>query len=403
MDTPPNKKLRLDDLCKQTLFLPDELIAEILSHLSVKNILKFKCLSKSWNTFISDPTFVQMHLKKSSQNSHLMAFFWDGFGRVNVKPVPVHLLLKNPSINVDSNDLYRLSSHCMVVGSCNGLLCLLFHSEITSPIVTYLKTWFRFWNPATRIRSEILGLLRYSTPHYDIGMLTLLCRFKFTFGYESLSKTYKVVAFRVKKNEGEVKVFSQGNNSWRNIQSFPVLPLNLLPSRRRRGPCCLNDGVHFRGTINWLAMYNQPIIRVEQFVIVSLDLSTESYKQLLPPPGFNEVPFFQPVLRVLMDSLCFSYNSKKTEFVLWHMKEHRVQESWAQLLKISYQNLHIHNINDTFELVCLYVKGDVVIFAKENSNQIFIYNLKDKTVKRSVNRIRWYRSMDYAESLVSVC
>jgi len=332
-----------------------------------------------------------------------MAFFWDGFGRVNVKPVPVHLLLKNPSINVDSNDLYRLSSHCMVVGSCNGLLCLLFHSEITSPIVTYLKTWFRFWNPATRIRSEILGLLRYSTPHYDIGMLTLLCRFKFTFGYESLSKTYKVVAFRVKKNEGEVKVFSQGNNSWRNIQSFPVLPLNLLPSRRRRGPCCLNDGVHFRGTINWLAMYNQPIIRVEQFVIVSLDLSTESYKQLLPPPGFNEVPFFQPVLRVLMDSLCFSYNSKKTEFVLWHMKEHRVQESWAQLLKISYQNLHIHNINDTFELVCLYVKGDVVIFAKENSNQIFIYNLKDKTVKRSVNRIRWYRSMDYAESLVSVC
>jgi hypothetical protein len=152
-----------------------------------------------------------------------------------------------------------------------------------------------------------------------------------------------------------------------------------------------------------LAMYNQPIIHVEQFVIVSLDLSTEYYKQLLPPPGFNEVPFFQPVLRVLMDGLCFSYDSKRTEFVLWHMKEYGVQESWTQLLKISYQNLHIRNINNRFELVCLYVNGDVVILAKENSNQTFIYNLKDKTVKRSVNHIRWYRSMDYAESLASVC
>jgi len=401
MDTPPNKKIRLHDLSKQTLFLPDELIAEILSHLSVKNILKFKCLSKSWKTFISDPTFVQMHLKKSSQNPHLAVIYRDISSLVNVIPVPVDLLLKNLCITMDGNDLYRLSSHCMVVGSCNGLICLLYHTERTSPTAKHFKIWFRFWNPATRIRSKIVGSLRYSIPSDDIDMLTFLCRFKFTFGYESLSKTYKVVAFCVNKNEGEVKVFSLGNNCWRDIQSFP---LNLLPPRRRRGPCCLNDGVHFRGTINWLAMYNQPIIHVDQFVIVSLDLSTESYKQLQLPLGFNEVPFFQPVLRVLMDGLCFSHDSKRTEFVLWHMKEYGVQESWTQLLKISYQNLHIRYINDTFELVCLYVNDDMVIFAKQNSNQIILYNLKDKTtVKRSVNRTRWYRSMDYAESLVSVC
>ncbi|KEH23070.1 F-box/kelch-repeat protein At3g23880 [Medicago truncatula] len=404
MDTPPNKKIRLHDLSKQTLFLPDELIAEILSHLSVKNMLKLKCLSKSWNTFISDPNFVQMHLKKSSQNPHLAVIYRDIISRVNLIPVPVGLLLKNPSISLDGNDLSSLSNHCMVVGSCNGLICLLYHTESTSPTVKHFKTWFRFWNPATRIRSNILGWLTYRIPRDDIDMLTFLCRFKFTFGYESLSKTYKVVAFRIIKNEGEVKVFSLGDNCWRDIQSFLVLPLNLLPPRRRRGPCCLNDGVHFRGTINWLAMYNQPIIHVEQFAIVSLDLSTESYKQLQLPPGFNEVPFFQPVLRVLMDGICFYHDSKRTEFVLWHMKEYGVQESWTQLLKISYQNLHIRNINDTFKLVCLYVNGDMVIFGKENSDQIILYNLKDKTtVKRSVNRTRWYRSMDYAESLVSVC
>jgi len=79
---------------------------------------------------------------------------------------------------------------------------------------------------------------------------------------------------------------------------------------------------------------HKPITHVVKFVIVSLDLSTESYKQLLPPPGFNEVPFIQPVLRVLMDRLCLSHDSKKTELVLWQMKEYGVQEFGLKYLRL---------------------------------------------------------------------
>jgi hypothetical protein len=126
------------------------------------------------------------------------------------------------------------------------------------------------------------------------------------------------------------------------------------------------------------------------------------------PPGFVEEPFFQPALKVLLDCLCFSYDSNKTEFVLWQMKQYGVHESWTQLFKISYQNLPMHNIDGSFQLACLYVNGDMVIFAnksRKHRNQAFIYNLKDKTVERikCSNPIQWFdNAKDYVESLVSV-
>jgi hypothetical protein len=53
------------------VFLPEELLAEILPFFNVKTIMQLKCLSKSWLAFISDPNFVEKHLKNSSQNPYL--------------------------------------------------------------------------------------------------------------------------------------------------------------------------------------------------------------------------------------------------------------------------------------------------------------------------------------------
>ncbi|KAI5440947.1 hypothetical protein KIW84_010424, partial [Lathyrus oleraceus] len=55
--------------------VPDELIAEVLSLLTVKSLLRLKCVSKSWNSLISDPFFVKIHSHKSSQNTNL-TLFW---------------------------------------------------------------------------------------------------------------------------------------------------------------------------------------------------------------------------------------------------------------------------------------------------------------------------------------
>ena len=181
-------------------------------------------------------------------------------------------------------------------------------------------------NPATRTKTEIFKA-------------SLRNGFQFSFGYDTSTETYKVVAFCIEEKHGNatslVKVFSLGENTWRNIQCFPAPPLHWFHRKK-------NDGVYLSGTINWLALHNHynsnyhfrwdyDRATIEQYVIVSLDLSTETYTQLSLPRGFDVVPRVQPKLVVMMDCLFLGHDFKNTHFVIWKMMDFGVQESWIQL------------------------------------------------------------------------
>jgi len=373
-----------------TSVLFDELITEILSWLPVKNLMQFKCVCKSWTTLIShDPSFAKLHLYRSRRNTHLALFsdqLTSDTKEFNVIiPIPVSRLLESPSRNIaNPNDPYYSISNTdcrFIVGSCNGLLCLHGNSLPTEPH----NVWLRIWNPATNTLSEKIG---YSTKFL-----------KLTFGYDNSNDTYKVVSYHANK----VKVFSLSDHVWRDIQSFPIVPQPFM-----------RDGVYVSGSVNWLAIQNMTEyewsdVTIEQFVIISLELGTETYQQLLPPSGFVEVPTVEPSLIVLMDCLCFSHNLKGTYFVLWKMMEFGVQESWIPFLKISFQDLQIH-YEDLLFVLPLYVSkiSDTIIMVSNqdpcDNQHPFVYNWKDKRVEhiKSVNnRIWWYYAMDYVESLVS--
>lgn len=186
-----------------------ELIAEILSWLPVKTLMQIKCVCKLWKTIIfDDPSFAKLHLHRSRQNTHL-ALIPNWSTRPNqyldcsVVPFPISHLIQDPDITVSKDPYYRLKDmDCsFVVGSCNGLFCLIGFSRFSG------YTWFRFWNPATNSLSKKLEHL------FEQNI-------KFTFGHDTFTNTSKVVAFGAKK----VKIFSLGDNTWREIQSFRVIP-----------------------------------------------------------------------------------------------------------------------------------------------------------------------------------
>ncbi|PIA45653.1 hypothetical protein AQUCO_01600107v1 [Aquilegia coerulea] len=52
-----------------TRYLPDELISNILIRVPVKNLVKFKYISKSWLSLITNPSFIQQVLAFSNQHS----------------------------------------------------------------------------------------------------------------------------------------------------------------------------------------------------------------------------------------------------------------------------------------------------------------------------------------------
>lgn len=167
-------------------------------------------------------------------------------------------------------------------------------------VVKYQEYWFRLWNLASRQLSPKFGYFH-----------TVRCRgnYIFNFGCDNSSDTYKVLAFREKLNQpkSSVRILSLSDDVvWRGIESFPALPLCLA-----NGGCSTN-GVYCSGTFNWLAIhddingYSFEDITVEQLVIFSLDLGTETYRQYKLPCGFDELPPAAPIVGVLGGCLCFS-------------------------------------------------------------------------------------------------
>ncbi|KEH23071.1 F-box protein interaction domain protein [Medicago truncatula] len=201
----------------------------------------------------------------------------------------------------DNSYYLKYGSH--IAGSCNGLMCL-FSKFLDKPHQYYS---IYLWNPSTRKISAELRSFHCRIPQeHNSSRLEL---FKFAFGYDDSTKTYKVVAYRVEENKdsvkpkSEVNVFNFGGNSWKNIQSFPLIPLNWLDDSNTS----LNNGMHLNGTVNWLAIHEhfyshykyESITNVKQFVIVSLDLSTETYKQFLLLKDLTRCHAFSRFLRKL--------------------------------------------------------------------------------------------------------
>jgi F-box interacting protein len=197
-------------------------------------------------------------------------------------------------------------SRDLIVGSCNGIICL-----ARDPLVV-------LWNPSIR---KVKELPPFENPDICQHMT-------YGFGYDYVTDDYKVVAFlgycglRDSSTgdlvlKAEVKVNTLGTNFWRNIQDFPFDSL----------PDISSGGKFVSGAINWLAStsWNEG-----PYFIVSLDLGNESYQKILPP-DYGEVHVNALSLGVLRDCLCMICGHD-----IWIMKEYGNKESWTKLFSVSY-------------------------------------------------------------------
>jgi len=368
------------------VFIPDEHITDIFSLLPVKSLLRFRCLSKSHDSLISSPAFVKLHLTRYACNADLTLL---STSDNSVLSFTVFRLLQNPPIifNIPEDSYYQLEDkHCLdIVGSCNGLLCLFGHSFTDN---FKIETWIHFWNPATRKISEKLGYTLHNNLHFHHSL---------AFGYVNSTDTYKV-AYLV-PNTNNVRVFSLGDNVWRNIQNSPV------DHGYRMNVVNLGNSLNWLPIRNYHSHYDCNNITIQQFVIISLHLGTETHSQLLPPQGFTEVPIVVPYISVLKDCLCFSHDYKQTHFVIWAMKEFGVEDSWTQLYKISYDILQVYDhLNDSeFHLFPLFLseKTGTLLLTNDLESSTIIYNWRYNRVQR-INK-PWFNGMNYVESLVSHC
>nr|KYP50188.1 F-box/kelch-repeat protein At3g23880 family [Cajanus cajan] len=383
--------------------LPQELILEILSWLPVKDLMRFRCLSKTWTTLMSHHAFVKLHLQRSSKNKHVLLSFYQHDNAVGNRnnssvaaaPCSTDGLLENPTSTIN-NCIRRFSETSIVIGTCNGLVCICSYFKTDD----YIKYWVRFWNPATRIMSE-------DSPYivlFDSDYQNELYYLKFGFGFDDLSGNYKVVMILldVQSYKRETRVLTWGISVWKKTLNCPLFP---LPD-----PVV---GQLVSGTLNWLALssvgngpdgYDWDIVTVDDLVIFSYDLKNDTYRYLLMPHGLLEVPAREPYLGVLKGCLCLSLDYKDTHFVVWLMREFGIQKSWTQILNVSYEYHHypIHAFALNFMPLFMSENEDILLLADEVRSLYVVYNLRDTRIDHTHGfnvHSHFYVSYDYVQSL----
>ncbi|XP_052117243.1 F-box/kelch-repeat protein At3g23880 [Arachis duranensis] len=330
------------------VLLCEVVVMEILSWLT-----RLKLVCKSWNSIISDPHFVKLQLHRSPKNAILLFTPLDEENKWGLVFSSVESFIQNPSSTLDAQE-NRYSLH--------------------------VNDW-------------VVGYISENSPCLRVNMLNAL-----GFGYDESSGSYKVLAI-IWDSSGTLitQVYSFGGSSWKRIKSFPAFPFS-----------CQDNGYFIGGTLNWIALrnphgadYDWYAVTLDMLMLVSFDLKSDTSKQIPLPKGIDEIPGQEPTLGVWGNSLYLLHDYNSTHFIAWQMKEFGDENSWTQLLKISFHHLGVECLFPGFVLV----NGNVFMLRGRHDSEAVFYDRRDNSVKR-VNissNTHYIDAFDYVESLVQLC
>ncbi|XP_076956980.1 F-box/kelch-repeat protein At3g06240-like [Bidens hawaiensis] len=215
--------------------LPTHIIqSEVLPRLPAKSICRFRRVCKSWNSFLSMPTFARMHLRYQTNYKLLLdppthsfrTFDWDN--SITTRPIP-------------------FVGDVSVLASLDGLVCVAL--ENTRELA--------FWNPQTG------AYKKFKTSFYDL----IRNGTSFAFYVES-SNDYKLIHL---VSEGAF-IYSLRLNSWRKINTSSEISKH-RPNIKWSTAVVLEGKVYFG-----LGMAISPHV-----CIVSFDVECEKFKEIQAP------------------------------------------------------------------------------------------------------------------------
>lgn len=379
--------------------IPHELIEEIFSRLPVKTLIRFKCISKSWRATIGSPDFIHKHLTHSSddslilgncnidlhvrtEESYLYAAGYDSFVETD------SAIFKELSLPVNS----RADISSEILGSCNGLLCLL--GDWRSP---HLADRIILWNPSTRKHRLLpFGEVEVEAPNTMRGFPRTI----YGFAYDFVNDDYKVVSMLqivgvdgidgVDEVRSEVKVYSMKLDSWKRVLDFPYYFDSLY------------SGKLVNGALHWVVKASLQSDRED--LIAAFDLGTEEYR-LLQQPEYSDHNFYMN-LGVLGGCLCvlcdYIMDNSLVHFDMWVMKEYGVKESWNKLISIKRCDLS-RDCHPLLRPIGYSKCGRRVLLGQANQLLLW-YDLESKSVSYPVTKVpsadKFFELGIFLESLV---
>ncbi|RHN50770.1 putative F-box domain-containing protein [Medicago truncatula] len=365
-----------------------DLITEIICRLPVKSLMKFKCVCKPWNALISaDRKFARKHLRcmSSTMNHSLIQQSENNPSDFSIYPLRTFF---TSCTTIDATEITfplhgenYFDDRISIVAFCDGIFCL--------TVGPYRESIAVLWNPSIR-KYNILPPLEENQRFRDTYVHTVYGYTVYGFGYDNIRDNYKVVAVTfyncnssgIFKTQTQVKVHTFGTTSWRLIDEFPSGSF---------GEFSVRPGKFVSGTINWLVFKHNSTL----CSIVSLDLGTESYQEILQPDYGEETVERIRTLGVLRD--CLSLISGQD---IWLMKEYGNRNSWTKFATVpqgsSFNREILYTTEDDevlLEIIMHLSRSKLMVYDSTNDT------LKSLDIKTNGNG----RLSIYVESLISPC
>ncbi|QHO33153.1 hypothetical protein HN51_026909 [Arachis hypogaea] len=339
--------------------LMDELIEEILLRIPASSLVRLSnSVCSSWRTLISSSQFAKDHLRRSmavdpALTHPRIAYYSSSYSYPIIGIFSARSVFENPPREPTKVVAYEGRRCRSIIGSCNGLLCL--HDDV-------LEGRAMLWNPCTGFTSQPL----------KIGGLFHYCGF----GYDHVNDKYKLFGTVIKKSgEFVTRIFTFGPKSkWRTIQDFP----NRLhhPDNKASVVGWTGRFVSGTGTLNWLLCSGLDSV----VAVLSVDLVKETYSQFSAPSrDSDDDRSVFPRLFILGGCLAVCYETKKTHWTLWLLKDYGVPQSWTKLAIIrKHPPLINYCLNDVLRPMYM-LKSDVLL-AKSPSGILILCNVKDGSI-----------------------
>ncbi|CAI9770960.1 unnamed protein product [Fraxinus pennsylvanica] len=356
--------------------LPWDITIEILSRLPVKSLVRFKCVSKSFYSLISqDSQFKRKHLDQSTRHDLI----------VNLEHGPERLFSSSLSyLSSDDHDQEgvielpypikdNFSEYMTVSRSCNGLFCI---QDIAGIVF--------IWNPSTRELRRLPDCPRTND------------RIAYSLGYDSSSDDYIVLSIH-KSIIGDCAarartVFQlislKRDSSWRKILDLPGMKFSLYGSYD-----------FYNGAFYWtenIFIYSR---RYGPLVISSFDIKEEKIKKIeLSPPSRYSDQYTIFDVSVLGGKLCLYSLSSVTSFDLWVIEEYGVMK---KILSIRLNEIQRYAAQ-VFKPLYLFEDGKIMLHTRINRiEQVDIYKDGDSAPKTTAASCKILRAYIYNETLIS--
>jgi F-box interacting protein len=318
--------------------IPEHVVTKILLKSPIKSILRFRCVSQSWNSLITLPYFIKEHLAKAKP---LIL-------RTENPVVSLSLLIDNDRLDRSSQIKFHRPYAFEIVASCNGVVCLRGrYPEFDGSRRLIL------WNPS------IKKTLRLPPPRSFASTVPTLSGL----GYDPRSDDYKVPRIVRLGNSAEhpfvFQFFSLNSGSWNeNVDFFSSTSLENKDALRSITLYRYDNQAIVNGVIHWLLNRRDeidtemssnrwsPLMLYNDVFVLAFHLSNDSFGEIRPPECFDDTTKVVTcrTISVFKDLLSFNVfeggpYSRRYNCEIWVMEQYGVRESWTRLYQI--EMLHV--------------------------------------------------------------